>query len=61
MVHQLRKDRFDSSPRKMTVLRIASLFFATSPFCAKLNLPTCGQASEVVYNMQVHFEAKHLL
>ena len=36
-------------------------FFATFPFCAKLNLPTCGQASEVVYNMQVHFEAKHLL
>ena len=27
----------------MTVLRIASLFFATFPFCAKLNLPTCGQ------------------
>ena len=36
-------------------------FFATFPFCAKLNLPTCGQASEVVYNMQVHFGAKHLL
>ena len=36
-------------------------FFGTFPFCAKLNLPTCGQAGEVVYNMQVHFEAKHLL